>query len=84
MALYFNIIFKGNKHADEIAQLSISLLKALRSLRDNSSKFPRIQGRIGVHSGNTRHNFWHSLTFLKYSTGFVYELPPDPLIDTLY
>ena len=53
MALYFNIIFKGNKHADEIAQLSISLLKALRSLRDNSSKFPRIQGRIGVNSGNT-------------------------------
>ena len=22
-------------------------------MRDNSSKFPRIQGRIGVHSGNT-------------------------------
>ena len=45
--------FLGNKHADEIAQLSISLLKALRNMRDNSSKFPRIQGRIGIHSGNT-------------------------------
>ena len=22
-------------------------------MRDNSSKFPRIQGRIGIHSGNT-------------------------------
>ena len=45
--------FLGNKHADEIAQLSISLLKELRNMRDNSSKFPRIQGRIGIHSGNT-------------------------------
>ena len=40
-------------NAEEISQLSISLLKALRNMRDNSSKFPRIQGRIGIHSGNT-------------------------------
>ena len=45
--------FLRNKHADEIAQLSISLLKALINMRANSSKFPRTQGRIGIHSANT-------------------------------
>ena len=43
----------GNRHADEIAQLAISLLKALKTMRENSSKFPRVQGRVGIHSGNT-------------------------------
>ena len=28
-------------------------LKALKNMRENSTKFPRIQGRTGIHSGNT-------------------------------
>ena len=48
LAMY---IYVGNRHADEIVQLSLSLLKALKTMRENSSKFPRVQGRIGVHSG---------------------------------
>ena len=46
-------LYVGNRHADEIVQLSLSLLKALKTMRENSSKFPRVQGRIGVHSGKS-------------------------------
>ena len=47
------LTISGNRHADEIAQLSLSLNKTLKNMCDNSSKFPRLQCRIGIHSGNT-------------------------------
>ena len=51
-------LYVGNRHADEIVQLSLSLLKALKTMRENSSKFPRVQGRIGVHSGEWKVLSW--------------------------
>lgn len=46
-------VFSGNRHADEIARLSLTLMRTIQTLRDQSSKFPRIYARIGIHSGNT-------------------------------
>ena len=43
----------GNRHADEIARLSLTLMSTLKGMRDQSTRFPRIFARIGVHSGNT-------------------------------
>ena len=43
----------GNRHADEIARLSLSFLKKMRKMKEESSRFPDISARIGIHSGNT-------------------------------
>ena len=42
----------GNKHAAEIARLSISFLKKIRNLREESSRFPNVHPQIGVNTGN--------------------------------
>ena len=47
------MLFVGNRHANEIAALSLSLLKTLKYMREYSSKFPQVQIRLGVHSGST-------------------------------
>ena len=43
----------GNRHADEIARLSLAFTKRMREMREESSRFPNISARIGIHSGNT-------------------------------
>ena len=43
----------GNRHADEIARLSLAFMKKMQEMRDESSRFPDISARIGIHSGNT-------------------------------
>ena len=43
----------GNRHADEIARLSLAFVKKMQEMREESSRFPDISARIGVHSGNT-------------------------------
>ena len=43
----------GNQHANEIARLSLAFVRKMQEMRDESSKFPDISARIGVHSGNT-------------------------------
>ncbi len=42
----------GNRHAAEIARLSLAFVRRIRNLREESSRFPRISPRIGIHSGN--------------------------------
>ena len=39
------MLFVGNRHANEIAALSLSLLKTLKYMREYSSKFPQVQIR---------------------------------------
>ena len=46
------ILFSGNRHASEIARMSIAFIKKVRNLREESSKFPNIYPQIGIHSGN--------------------------------
>jgi len=41
-----------NRHASEIARLCIAIIKKIRNLREESSKFPKIYPRIGIHSGS--------------------------------
>lgn len=42
----------GNRHAAEIARLALAFLRKLRQMREESSRFPRISPRIGIHTGN--------------------------------
>ena len=42
----------GNQHASEIARLSLAFMRKIRQMREESSLFPRIFPRIGIHSGN--------------------------------
>ena len=50
ISIFLSIL--GNKHASEIARLSICFIKKVRNLREESTLFPRIYPRIGIHSGN--------------------------------
>ena len=38
---------------DEIARLSLAFLRQMRIMREESSRFPEIYARMGIHSGNT-------------------------------
>lgn len=42
----------GNKHAGEIAKMSLDLLSATNSFRIRHKPDGRLQLRIGIHSGN--------------------------------
>ena len=44
--------FPGNRHASEIARMSITFIKKIRNLREESSKFPDVHPQIGINSGN--------------------------------
>jgi class 3 adenylate cyclase len=50
--LYYFSNYIDNKHASEIARLCIAIIKKIRNLREESSKFPKIYPRIGIHSGS--------------------------------
>ena len=43
----------GNRHVDEIARLALAFLRQMRIMREESSRFPEIYARMGIHSGNT-------------------------------
>ena len=38
---------------DEIARLALTFLRQIRIMREESSRFPEIYVRMGIHSGNT-------------------------------
>ena len=46
-------VWTGNRHANEIARLALSFIKRMRQFREESTKFPNVYPRIGIHSGNT-------------------------------
>ena len=38
---------------DEIARLALTFLRQMRIMREQSSRFPNVCVRMGIHSGNT-------------------------------
>ena len=50
---HFLLFYSGNRHVDEIARLALTFLRQMRIMREESSRFPEIYVRMGIHSGNT-------------------------------